>query len=464
MRVQQPWSLQGYFWLPARPELKLPGTLRVSDIGRMELEVLGMFGDVPEFQPKQIPLMHGVTENGKLVTLANCITYGTTLNIPGIPKSRTTAERLFVGLQFPEADSFEFTRVTFSLEGLDVWVGLTGISVSHEWDDQKLKAATITFRPPAPQSYGLGDGLDLSIQFRSTFPFGIGNVTEAKVTQTAFLQISSREPRPLDDLLQIVHRVNTFLCLALDEPVALSGLVLLSPAFVETVGEKQRLVEIDLYFPSLPHPEKAPTVAQHRLLFPYRAVAQNLGNLLSRWLADYEVLEPAFNLYFASTTAQHAYVETRFLFLAQGLETFHRRTSTQTVMLETEFQSVKVSLLSTCPQEHHDWLETRLAYANELSLRQRLKALMEPISQYFGQASSAKAFISQVVATRNYLTHYDKASHEAATSGETLLHLSMKLEAMFMLLFLRRIGFSNSQLEELTRENYRVAQKLRGEI
>jgi hypothetical protein len=312
MRVQQPWSLQGYFWLPAQPELKLPGTLRVSDTGHVELEVLGMFGDVPEFEPKHTRLVHGVTENGKLVTLANCVTYGTALNIPDIAKSRATAERLFVGLQFSEADTFEFTRVTFSLEGLDAWVGLTGISVSHQWDDQKLKGATITFRPPAPQPHGLSDGLDLSIQFRSTVPSGIGNATEAKVTQSAFLQIGSPEPRPLDYLLRIVHRVNTFLCLAIDQPVALAGLALSSPAFVETVGEKQRPVEIELYFPSLPHPEKAPTVDQHRLLFPYGAVTQNLGDLLSRWLADYELLEPAFNLYFASTTARHAYVETRF--------------------------------------------------------------------------------------------------------------------------------------------------------
>jgi hypothetical protein len=369
---------------------------------------------------------------------------------------------LFLGVHFSETDTLAFDRVTFSIEGLDEWVGLTGISVSHDWDDHRLKAVTITFRPPAAQSHQLGDRIDLSIQFRSSIPTGAGTVTEAKVTQAAFLEINAPEPKPLDDLLRIVHRVNTFLCLAIDEPVALTGLSLSSSAITERIGDKERPAEINLYFPSLPHPEKAPTVEQHRLLFPYGAVIQNLGDLLSRWLADYETLEPAFNLYFASTTARHAYVETRFLFLTQGLETFHRRTSTDTVMPEANFLTVRASLLSVCPQQHLEWLKTRLAYANELSLRQRLKALMAPIGEYFGDAAGVSGLINQLVTTRNYLTHYDKASHQTALSGEALLRLSTKLEAIFILIFLRRMGFSDDQLKQIAQGNRRVARKIRG--
>jgi hypothetical protein len=40
----------------------------------------------------------------------------------------------------------------------------------------------------------------------------------------------------------------------------------------------------------------------------------------------------------------------------------------------------------------------------------------------------------------------------------------MKLEAMFMLLFLRRLGFTSEQLDHVAHGNYRVVRKLRGEI
>jgi hypothetical protein len=464
MRISQPLSLQGYFWLTTRPEQRLPGTLTVSEIGRVDLEVLGVFGDVPEFEPKATPVIHGLTGNGKLVTLAECLTYATTLSFPGIPKSRATAARLFVGVHFSEIHTLAFDRVTFSVDGLDEWIGLAGITVSHDWDGRKLKVVTITYRPPAAQSHQIGDRFDLCVQCRSSIPTGTGTVKEAKVTQATSLEINAPEPKPLDELLRIVHRINTFLCLAMDEPVALTALSLSSSAVTEQVGDKERPVEINLYFPSLPHPEKAPTVERHKLLFPYGVVAESLGDLLSRWLADYETLEPAFNLYFASTTAHHAYLETRFLFLTQGLETFHRRTTTDTVMPKAHFQAVRASLLSACPQQHVEWLKTRLAYANELSLRQRLKALIEPIGEYFGKAAGVSGLINQLVATRNYLTHYDKTSHKTALSGEALLHLAMKLEAIFILIFLGRIGVSNDQLRQIAQGNSRMARKIRGEV
>ncbi|MBA2592447.1 MAG: hypothetical protein M3495_18775 [Pseudomonadota bacterium] len=464
MRPKESIGLQGYFWLPDNLQHKIPGTLKVSDSGKVALDVLGTFRELPEFEPRPAPIIHGVTENGKSATLFDCFTYSTQLRFPGIPKASATAAYLFLGAHLHETDPLEFARVIFSVEGLNQWLGLTGISVSHEWDAHELKQAAITFRPPPAQAYKLGGALDLSIKFRSTIPFGYGSITEARVAQEAFLEIEAAKPTAFHDLLRVVHRVNTFLCLAIDEAVALTGVGVSSPTISETIGENTRPVGLQVYFPSLPHSEKAPAVDSHRLLFPYAAVAANLGDLISAWLADYEVLEPAINLYFASTTARHAYVETRFLFLVQGLETFHRRTSDKTVMPDSEFQDVKRTVLSMCPQSHTEWLKTRLTYANELSLRQRLRALIDPISHYFGDSSRVGALIHEVVTTRNYLTHYDKSSKQAALSGEALSEVSMKLEAMFTLLFLRRFGFTTDQLDQVAGGNYRVAQKLKGEI
>ncbi len=423
-----------------------------------------MFWGPFQLKPKSTPVIHGVTESGKPVTLLGCLTYSRHICAPGIPKEAATADYLCIGTHLEEIDHLKFTKATFAIEGLDQWLGLTGISVSHEWDDRRLKQTTIIYRPLPVQTHNLSGGLNLSISYRSTIPTSAGSNIDARVAQSAYFEITTDTPTRFSDLLRVIHQVNTFLCFAVDEVVALTSIEVSSSEISKEFGDTTRPVDIQVFFASLPHSEKSPQIDSLRLLFPYTVIASNFSEVISTWLADYEILAPAFNLYFAATTARQAYIETRFLFLIQGLETFHRRTSDETVMPGHEFQDVIRILVSACPPNHIKWLKTRLTYANELSLRHRLRALINPISHYFGEPSRVSALVNEIVTTRNLLTHYDKSSKQPAISGEILLKLSMQLEAIFTLLFLRRLGFTSDQLDNLVRENFRLTHKIKGRV
>jgi hypothetical protein len=43
MRLFENYEKAGYFWVPSTLEEKLPGTIRISDSGEAELEILGIF-------------------------------------------------------------------------------------------------------------------------------------------------------------------------------------------------------------------------------------------------------------------------------------------------------------------------------------------------------------------------------------------------------------------------------------
>lgn len=45
MRVKEKIKKSGYFWLPSVPEKKIAGTLNISDGGKIELEVAGLFDE-----------------------------------------------------------------------------------------------------------------------------------------------------------------------------------------------------------------------------------------------------------------------------------------------------------------------------------------------------------------------------------------------------------------------------------
>ena len=196
------------------------------------------------------------------------------------------------------------------------------------------------------------------------------------------------------------------------------------------------------------------------MLFRYTDVRNDFGIILSRWLDSYERYKPTFDLYFASVYGLPAYREVRLLWLTQALEALHRGSSDETVMLEHEFTDVVQTLLSTCPSERRNWLNQKLRYGNELSLRRRIKQLMKPFTQYFGNKKQRGAFIDKVVNTRNYLTHYDDTLRDDAAVGPEISQLSNRLDGLLQLNLLKIMGFSEKSILSALSEYGPLSRKL----
>ena len=48
MRIAEPIETVGHFWLPGQSHPKMSGTLRVSKLGRVEVDLIGLFADSEE--------------------------------------------------------------------------------------------------------------------------------------------------------------------------------------------------------------------------------------------------------------------------------------------------------------------------------------------------------------------------------------------------------------------------------
>ena len=68
------------------------------------------------------------------------------------------------------------------------------------------------------------------------------------------------------------------------------------------------------------------------MLFNFGAIKTNAQQVFNNWLNSYEYLSPALSLYFSTKAGAQKYLDGKFLALAQGLETHHRRTSSETLM------------------------------------------------------------------------------------------------------------------------------------
>ena len=471
MRLPEPIEEHGFFWLPEDAENQVPGILRISESGDVTLEVI-CFSD-PDFGPyvfkehrlgdapeediiASIDRIVGIIDGG-LITLDDCF-YGDPIGhwLGETPTSIIHAHFAFIGYHFGEGEDVTLSRLTFSVEGLDDWLSISGIHMDHVYDGRELGTSIIHFRPPKEIVLNLPDGIELRFTFQA---FATGRIfspiTEAGIRQKAYISLTSKRLRPINDFLELAFKLQNFLSFAIDETVSLDSVV---GYMTQEKGGYEASTQV--YYQSLPYSETKPKIHGRNMLFLYGNVESELEDILDGWLKNYKTSEPAFNLYFTSKSGAHKYLDGNFLSLVQGIETLHRRNSQETPMPEDEFSNLVDAMLRNVPDDKKELMKGRLKYANELSLRNRLREMIKPFEKFFGDNDERRSFIDKVVSTRNYLTHYDSELVSKAASGNDLWMLYTKLEALFQLHFLRLIGIKDESISAIVEGNFALRNKL----
>lgn len=471
MRLAEPIETTGVFWLPGQPDTQLSGVLKISESGEITVDLAGVFGD-PLVTPRRFGVsatpsieeaapdpgrIVGILQRGGRITLDRCLRQNSRFSLPGhVSTSTIYAELALVGAEYSEGEEALFSEFSFSVEGLDAWLSISGIEIEQDIENWK---GSIHFHVPDDIPLNLPCDAELRFRFGLTFPSVSVLRTEAAVQQTALALVKLREPRPIEYFSSLAFKLCNFLTLALDQTVSIRSMT--GYLDQEVAEEEDRRIPVKVYGQFAPWPEKKPTIRWHDALFRYPHVASQLEDMMGKWFENYEIFEPAFNLYFASRTQPSQFLDTKILWLTQALETLHRRSSNETEMSEEEFASLRESIMQGCSQSRRQWLNDRLQYANELSLRRRMRTLLRPFESWFGGHKECRALVSRVCDTRNYLTHYDEATIvNRATGSDEMFELYGKLEALFQLHLLSLAGLDGSSIDSIIQENRGLRRRL----
>ena len=400
----------------------------------------------------------GNIEKHGLVTLDECFYKNQLISSGGISKALLHVSKALLGLAYDDREPLSFNAFQFSVEGIDEWVGLSGINVKYQ---SEKPTAIIKYSPLEDVSLNLNIGMKLLITYSWTLP-GFPHIKEAKITQKTYFKLVSEQDRPLEDFISIVHKLTTFLCFAIDNTVCINPIKATSNTTCRNLdtGEPEPAPPISLYYESLPYTKEVPKVDWHHMLFRYPEVQAKAEEMINNWLQAYDKIEPALNLYFGVTTGGLRYLDAKVLALAQGLESYHRRTSDETRMPNSDFKRLIQTLRNLCPMEHRTWLSEKLKYGNELSLRQRLHQIVEPLKEFTGDKNQRDKLIGSIVDTRNYLTHYDESLKSRAASGDKLIRLYRKMEAIFQLRLLQELGFTQTEIKSVLDKSNNLRKKL----
>lgn len=312
--------------------------------------------------------------------------------------------------------------------------------------DENPHSFTLRYQRPTPITLYYGDDFSLSIGFGYTMP-SMTNIKEVSIRQEPWLKIATNELKVPVFFRRVAAQVRELLCFALDSTVSVSEAWASNSSITEdTGGEESHAAKMDLYYGSMNHLLDPPRIDHFRMLFRYPDISADTQAIFARWFELYTVVSPALNLYFSARAGAHKFLEGRFLSLTQPVETLHRRMSTETAMDPAEYDELRKALIAAAPGSRKAWVEQKLTFANEISLANRIKRLLEPFNDRFGDKNHRKRLVRAIVETRNYLTHYDSGS---AASGAKLWVLCEKIEALLQLHPLTTMTFSDEQISAI---------------
>ena len=454
MRIKEEFKRSGVFWLPASPEREVPGTLSISDGGNVKLEltqpldtssIQALFGYSSDDSLRQIL---GHVEKDGPVMIDRCYHISKKRNITRgrlIAPEVVSAQRVFIGFPHQEGTTLRFNTVTFSVEGIDEWVGISGIEVDRQIENSAL---TISYKRPADVSFNLANGMQLLITFAWTFP-GIPSTQRAEVTQKTYFELISQDASELDEFISVAEKITAFLCFVMNEIVCLERVSVTSDNLRQDIGDgRTALIPVEIYCPAWPYSKDEPEINEMDMLFRFKEIQGQFESMINKWIENYEQIAPALDLFFLTKTGTLPSLDLQFLTLAQSLEAFHRKTSDEMHMDKDEFEGIRKNLIKQIDKKDRNWFAMKLQYANELTLKNRLEKMIEPFDCLIDDERKPK-LINGIKDTRNYLTHYDSELEPKAAKGQVLEFICHKMNALFRLHFLKLIGFNTQEIDAI---------------
>ena len=460
MKLSNPIEESGFFWIPEDPERKFPGILKISESGETTLEITSLskiqvalsypktgkrlFGDPFSATSTPFERIVGRSKRG-YVTLEGCRVIGrsTRLSRAVIASILISARRAFIGVDYGKGSSITFSTFRFSVEGLDEWLSITGSQPEHVFEGDNL---TINFSPPEKIKICLPEQ-EMALEFDFNLSIHAGfNIAETKITQKAHISLKSSELRPLDDFLTVAYRITHFLCFVIGKTVSITSATGYS-------NEKGYEIPIEIFFRQNAMSEESLKIDRNEMLLSYGYIQNELQDMIVNWLKSYQKFERAFNLYFVYKAGIHRDSESEFLSLVQSLEAMHRRESQEKLMPDDEFESIRKDVLRIIPERRRSWMEDRMRYANELSLRKRLTKMIEPFRKFYGSRSESDSFINAVVDVRNQIVHPDPELPKSSSDTKKTIVLCAKLQSLLQLHLLGIIGMDGKNIEKIIEEN-----------
>jgi hypothetical protein len=451
---------RGTWWLPAQNTKRVPGTLLFSheEGGTLSLdgslgEMTAVMGELVMLQPK---IILGISSKGELLTLYDCFENHRTGGSSGLVTSRFYVSRVFKGAHFTSPELIRFRSLSVHYSGLDEWINTSGFEILYQKEEEDV---IVKYKRPAPIEIPVDENWKVVLDFSCTYPSLTRVQIEAVVKQKAYVTIRTAGERTLDEYLDFVYDIRDFLTLAAMDTVYPLDIHASTEINKKKMNESWYYPRVEMYFRQLEVPSSPSRFYDFSMLFSFHDIYDQIRNVIANWFATRESLRSVRDLYFGTLYNPEAYLQQKFLSLAQALESYHRTRMKALESPEDEHRKRIAGILDKTDQQDRSWLEEKLRWSNEVTFRTRLKDLLHDLSDVVPEIiGDPDKLANQVVDTRNYLTHYDPRLRDQAASVHELIEITERLKTVLHACLTVELGLGKSMVRFLFAKNWRYQQ------
>jgi len=190
--------------------------------------------------------------------------------------------------------------------------------------------------------------------------------------------------------------------------------------------------------------------SEYEMPLPFAMVGEaGITTLFNNWFLREQELGPVYDLLLSTVYEPNQYVQSAFLSLTQGLESFHRRLYEGAYVPKEDYEATRKALVNAIPSvtdsKLAEKIKSMLSWGNEYSLRDRLQQLLESLDEESRSPlidwAEPAAFVRTVAQVRNYLTHYKNSAKPAAIDSLLAMYnINQRLRALLTVLLLKHLG------------------------
>lgn len=464
------FDFKGFWWLPNNPNEKLAGICSFTPFEGGELELIGDFSSLTEFNDLDQPLLIlGTTLKGE-ITLYDCFLIKNEKRHGGIEVSRYCVNLIFSGIHFCIDSDVKFNSISIHYSCMNEWVKIKTFDFVHS-EEGEVHLVYKSWEQLAQASFDSNYRLSIGIGCEQSVNF----FEKITVDRKVFVAIESVEEKHYNDYRKIMNYVRNFLTLGITKPVfplVMNGLI--------SKGGQTSSVRILGKLASSENEVTESRLSWHEMLFTFSDISEKFDFFVKSWFDKAKDLETVYELYFGILeNPDFYYPQQEFLSLIQALESYCQRGMNTEINKfdrnESEHLEMVEAIIHQAPENYKGWLKSKLHNSNSLSLNAKLMSLLKSTSfqeiikhlkktenafKIFLDGKSRDEFVNKIVKIRNNLSHgsgYD----EDVYSKDFRLHIE-RLKVLVEILLLKELGFDKETIGTLllrSRVGLRISEK-----
>lgn len=430
MRVELPSQHEGYWWLDASPDRRLPGFLETTE--RHVLTVVGNLAD-PEATESSANVIHGLC-NGQRITLVEVSErFGVRRILPDSTSTYYCPIVLFCDIDLT-GHPIKFDKLDLTLDRMEVFAARSGLTLSEAADETVLTHSPLPSLT-AVDANGRHYTLDGAVWTEH-------NQRVSHWREQEILTIELPLALSVPELLQIpVGSIQHLLHLASGYPARILDLRV-SNRSRSTAGISPWATVV-VYRGSTADQGEGRRVASYDYLLTLGDLP--FDEIIPRWMELVQTLGVAIDILFSLNGPNSGFVSTRLLNAAAAAEGIHRRLNSSRET-PTERQQTRITRILACINVARDrkWLAGKLSHSHRLTLAARLRELRDEGGLAFQQhEGDPTKWVAVIVRLRDMVAH---SLDDIERRPAALHRLGSMLDLLLRIVLLRRLGLSEDVL------------------